>query len=181
MNPHPSRCCQEAVLTVGGEEGRKSDTLTSQHFSFSLCILTIMFVSECHAIISLYHCITVECSLYFIAHFLSSTYMYTNGVCFVKKIIVSIESEDLASATEGPLAQDLFPYLLWWFQYFRRGCKNKTLGFHLKQTKLTSQTDLFLEVICQWNECAWVTWRKFLFWHCSPLNHSRHGALPLRF
>ena len=71
-----------------------------------------MFVSECHAIISLYHCITVECSIYFIAHFLSSTYMYTNGVCFVKKIIVSIESEDLASATEGPLAQDLFPYLL---------------------------------------------------------------------
>lgn len=38
-------------------------------------------------------------------------YIYKWGV-LRKQIIVSIESEDLASATEGPLAQDLFPYLL---------------------------------------------------------------------
>lgn len=29
-----------------------------------------------------------------------------------------------------------------------QGLQKKTLGFHLKQTKHTSQTDLFLEVIC---------------------------------
>ena len=77
---------QEAILTDEGDKGRRNDTLTSQHFPFSLCILTIIFVCEHHAIISLHHRITVKCSICFIAYFSTIMYIYSQReVCSVKR------------------------------------------------------------------------------------------------
>lgn len=100
MNSHQSHSWQWAAFIYGGGGGRKSDPLTSWRFSFSLSILTIIFINE-FPIISVHHCITVKCCFYFLVYFSSHHIpIYAQRGVLCKKIIVSSEFEDLASAPE---------------------------------------------------------------------------------
>lgn len=145
---------------------RKSKAIHSRTSTFLFTpYLSHGFLRQLHPVISPYPFHIVRKMPYLLRSWFSNhhVWIYTqqrSSLC--SKTIVGVEFEGVASVAVSPRTQDLFPYLLWWFQYWGRGegggcCKSKRLRLHFKQNKTEADSTNRPSLRdCQWNECARV-------------------------